>query len=158
DRGEIPEGWALLQWIANDKDSDAPWKILIAEDLQGNAWITRKTGEGGAGCNSQWDARFYAAIKDALVQPADEMRDMNAVRDAIAGRFNADAFQRVIYTESHDEVTIRDGVDLGRMPNKIWWGHADSWVARKRSTLGAALVFTSPGVPMIFQGQEFLEW
>jgi 1,4-alpha-glucan branching enzyme len=44
------------------------------------------------------------------------------------------------------------------MPNKIWWGHADSWEARKRSTLGAGLVFTAPGIPMIFQGQEFLEW
>ena len=29
--------------------------------------------------------------------------------------------------------------------------------AKKRSTLGAGLVFTSPGVPMIFSGQEFLE-
>ena len=28
---------------------------------------------------------------------------------------------------------------------------------RKRSTLGGALVMTAPGVPMIFQGQEFLE-
>src|SRR6185369_17721356 len=32
-----------------------------------------------------------------------------------------------------------------------------SWFSRKRSTLGAALVFTAPGIPMIFQGQEFLE-
>ncbi len=31
------------------------------------------------------------------------------------------------------------------------------WFAQKRSTLAAALVFTSPGIPMMFQGQEFLE-
>ena len=32
--------------------------------------------------------------------------------------------------------------------------------AQKRSTLAAGLVFTSPGIPMLFQGQEFLqgEW
>jgi 1,4-alpha-glucan branching enzyme len=33
----------------------------------------------------------------------------------------------------------------------------DSWFAKKRSTLAAALVFTAPGIPMLFQGQEFLE-
>jgi 1,4-alpha-glucan branching enzyme len=43
------------------------------------------------------------------------------------------------------------------MPEKIAWGRADSWEARKRSTLGAVLVFTSPGIPMIFMGQEFLQ-
>jgi len=33
----------------------------------------------------------------------------------------------------------------------------DSWFSKKRSTLGAGLVFTSPGIPMIFEGQELLE-
>jgi 1,4-alpha-glucan branching enzyme len=113
---------------------------------------------GGAGGNTQWDRGFYEAIKGVLVAVRDEDRDLGRVRDALGKRYNGDAFERVIYTESHDEVTVRDGRDLGRMPNKIWWGHADSWVARKRSTLGAGLVFTAPGIPMIFQGQEFLEW
>jgi len=158
DYGEIPEGWALLQWIARDKDAELPWNVLIAEDLQENEWITRPAPAGGAGCNAQWDRGFYEAVKDALVAPRDEDRDLGRVRDALSRRYNGDAFQRVIYTESHDEVTVRDGQDLGRMPNKIWWGHADSWEARKRSTLGAGLVFTAPGIPMIFQGQEFLEW
>jgi 1,4-alpha-glucan branching enzyme len=59
----------------------------------------------------------------------------------------------VIYTESHDEVAT----GKARLPEEIWPGKADSWPARKRSTLGAALVFTAPGIPMLFQGQEFLE-
>jgi 1,4-alpha-glucan branching enzyme len=33
----------------------------------------------------------------------------------------------------------------------------NSYRARKLSTLGAALTFTAPGVPMLFQGQEMLE-
>jgi 1,4-alpha-glucan branching enzyme len=32
-----------------------------------------------------------------------------------------------------------------------------SWLSLKKSTLGAGVLFTSPGVPMIFQGQEFVE-
>lgn len=61
--------------------------------------------------------------------------------------------QRVIYTESHDEVAN----GKSRVPEEIWPGHADSWFSRKRSTLGAGMVFTAPGIPMMFQGQEFLE-
>jgi 1,4-alpha-glucan branching enzyme len=157
-RGDNPEGWALLQWVNNDKDREQPWKISIAEDLQNNEWLTRTTRAGGAGCNSQWDSSFCHALRDALVAVRDQDRDMERVKNAIYGRYNGDAFQRVIYTESHDEVTVQNGVPLGRMTEKIWWGNADSWPARKRSTLGAALVFTSPGIPMIFMGQEFLEW
>ena len=73
--------------------------------------------------------------------------------DALCHWYNGDAIQRVIYTESHDEVANRKS----RVPEEIWAGHADSWFSRKRSTLGAAMVFTAPGIPMIFQGQEFLE-
>jgi len=40
---------------------------------------------------------------------------------------------------------------------EIWPGRVDSWFSKKRSTLGSALVLTSPGVPMLFQGQELLE-
>ena len=45
-----------------------------------------------------------------------------------------------------------------RVPELVWPGNADSFFSQKRSTLGAALVFTAPGIPMIFMGQEFLEW
>ena len=78
---------------------------------------------------------------------------MAEVRDAILGRYNDDALQRVIYTESHDEVAN----GRARVPHEIWPGNAGSWFSRKRSTLGAVLVFTSPGIPMVFQGQELLE-
>ena len=44
-----------------------------------------------------------------------------------------------------------------RVPEEIWPGKVDKWFSKKRSTLGAALVFTSPGIPMLFQGQELLE-
>jgi 1,4-alpha-glucan branching enzyme len=33
----------------------------------------------------------------------------------------------------------------------------ESIFAKKRSTLAAAIMLTSPGIPMIFQGQEMLE-
>lgn len=75
------------------------------------------------------------------------------VRDAIATVYNGEHTGRVIYTESHDEVANGSA----RLPEEIWEGNADSWYSKKRSTLGAGLVFTTPGIPMMFQGQEFLE-
>ena len=158
DRGPIAEGWQLLQWINRDKDADGAWKINIAEDLQDNPAITRAIPAGGAGFNAQWDKRFHDTMRDTLVPADDGARQMWRVRDAIYHRYDGDAFRRVIYTESHDEVTIQNGDDLGRMTRKVNWHDAEGYDARKRSTLGAALVFTAPGIPMLFQGQELLEW
>ncbi|MBY0461503.1 MAG: alpha amylase C-terminal domain-containing protein, partial [Gemmataceae bacterium] len=44
-----------------------------------------------------------------------------------------------------------------RVVHEIAPGDPTNWFAQKRSTLAAALVFTAPGIPMLFQGQEFLE-
>ena len=143
-----------MQWINDEIRASQPWKLSIAEDMQQNPWLTKDTGAGGAGFTAQWDAAFVHTIRNAIIARDDNARDMNAVRDAIQGRFNGDAFQRVVYTENHDE----DANGHQRVPEEIWPGNADSYYSRKRSTLGAILVFTSPAIPMIFQGQEFLQY
>jgi 1,4-alpha-glucan branching enzyme len=150
---DLPDGWSLMQWINDEIRARQPWKITIAEDLQGNEWLTRETAAGGAGFGSQWDAGFVHTIRRAIIAGSDDDRDVGAVAAAIAHRDGSDACRRVIYTESHDEVAN----GRARVPEEIWPGNAASWFSRKRSTLGATLVFTSPGIPMIFQGQEFLE-
>jgi 1,4-alpha-glucan branching enzyme len=61
----------------------------------------------------------------------------------------------VIYTESHDEVATGNG--KLRLPSAISAAAPAGLQARKRSTLAAAVTFTSPGIPMIFMGQEMLE-
>lgn len=147
-------GWNLLKWVNDEVRARQPWKITIAEDLQNNPWMTKPTSEGGAGFGTQWDAGFHHPLRDVLVQVDDASRDMGVVRGVIEHRYQG-AFDRVIYTESHDEVAASNG--KRRLPDDIYPGHADGWFAKKRSTLGAALVFTSPGIPMICQGQEILE-
>jgi len=152
DRGDNAEGRGLLRWI-NDEKNTQPWKIAIAEDLQNDDWITRSTGDGGAGFDAQWDPIFRDAVRGAVAAANDGDRDMGAVARAIAKTYDgAGVFQRVLYVESHDEASKL------RLPDTIWQGNASGWHARKRSTLAAGIVFTAPGIPMIFQGQEFLEW
>jgi 1,4-alpha-glucan branching enzyme len=151
--GDLPDGWSLLQWINDEIRATQPWKITVAEDLQNNEWITKDTGAGGAGFGSQWDAAFVHPVRRAITAMSDADRNMWEVRDALCHGYNGNATQRVIYTESHDEVANGHS----RVPEEIWPGKADSYFSRKRSTLGAAMVFTAPGIPMILQGQEFLE-
>lgn len=150
---DIPDGWSLLQWINDSVDSASPGKIVIAEDHDDNAWLGKPTAQGGAGFDSQWDVGFNHNVRDVLIQGSDAARDMGKIQYALTHGWNDWYLQRVIYTESHDEVA--NGHQ--RLPEEIWPGHADSYWSRKRSTLGAALVMTAPGIPMLFMGQEFLE-
>jgi 1,4-alpha-glucan branching enzyme len=150
---DLPDGWSLMQAINDEIKKTQPWKISIAEDMQGNDWLSKDTSAGGAGFDAQWEAQFVHCVRSAIITADDSARDTYAVRDAMAYSYNNDAFQRVVYTESHDE----DANGQSRVPEEIWPGNAGSYFSKKRSTLGAALVFTAPGIPMIFQGQEFLE-
>jgi 1,4-alpha-glucan branching enzyme len=153
---DLPEGWSLLQWINSQIAQKYPGRITIAEDLQNNEWITKDVGAGGAGFASQWDAKFVHPIRQAVITPDDEQRSLGAIRDALCQRYNDDAFDRVIYSESHDEVANGQA----RVPQEVNPKDPTGWYAQKRSTLAAAMVFTAPGIPMLFQGQEFLqgEW
>ena len=149
---EIPEGWSLTQWINRDIHQRFPEKITIAEDLRTNAAITESEDLGGANFSTQWDEAFVHPIRAAIQAPDDAHRDMGSIKAAIEHRYNNDAFNRVIYTESHDEVAN----GKKRVVSEIDPSDPEEFFARRRSTLGAALVFTTPGVPMIFRGQEFL--
>jgi maltooligosyl trehalose hydrolase (EC 3.2.1.141) len=150
---DIPDGWSLMQWINHETHQRFPGKISIAEDMKVNPWVTKDTGAGGAGFNTQWDSEFINPVRQSIIARDDGLRDVDAVSKAIGFQYDEDVFRRVIFTESHDEVAN----GRARVPEEIWPGRVDSWFSKKRSTLGAALVLTSPGIPMLFQGQELLE-
>jgi 1,4-alpha-glucan branching enzyme len=150
---DLHDGWSLMQWVNEEIKKVKHGAFTIAEDLQGNAFLTKEQKDGGAGFDTQWAAPFVHPIRAALIGAEDANRDMNAVRSAIQHRYYLDAFERVVYTESHDEVAN----GKARVPEEVDPGKASSWAAKKKSTLGAVIVFTAQGVPMIFQGQEFLE-
>src|SRR4029077_5410761 len=124
-----------------------------AEDLQNNKWITKEVSSGGASFTSQWDGNFVHPIRQAVITSEDEHRSLVAIRDALCYRYNDDAFDRVIYSESHDEVAS----GKARVPQEVNPKDPKGWNSQKRSTRAAAMGFTAPGIPMLFQGQEFLE-
>ena len=149
----LPDGSSFLASLNDEIRARQPWKITIAEDIQNDLLLVTPTAEGGAGFAAQWDAGFIYGVRPALEASDDEARDIDSVAAAIVGEGRGAPQSRVIYTESHDDVA--DG--QVRVPEAISPGEADSWWAKKRSVIGSALVLTSPGIPMLFQGQELLE-
>lgn len=150
---DLPDGWSLIQWINREVRQRHPGRITIAEDLQNDDRLTKPVDQGGAGFTAQWGARFVHPVRAAVIAPSDDQRSLDSVRGALEARYNGDPFQRVIYSESHDE--IANG--KARVASEINPQNPDCWAAQKRTTLAAALVLTAPGIPMLFQGQEFLE-
>jgi 1,4-alpha-glucan branching enzyme len=149
----IAAGHRFLAAMTSDLQSRQPWKILIAEDMQQDPTVTRPSDQGGLGFHSQWDAGFVHPVRAALEAPEDHQRDVYAVAAAVSGAHLAAPHERVIYTESHDEVAN----GRSRVTESIAPGHADSWHSHTRAALGLVLTLTSPGIPMLFQGQDFAE-
>jgi len=150
---DLHEGWTLAQWINRDVRQRFPGKITVAEDLRSHEAITKDEAHGGANFGSQWDDGFVHPMRAALIVAEDGQRSMDAVRDALLHRYEGDAFKRVIYTESHDEVAN----GKARVTYEVNPNDPEGWHALKRSVLGAGLVLTAPGIPMLFQGQTILE-
>jgi 1,4-alpha-glucan branching enzyme len=152
------QGIELLQQTNSsyrNTDPKQPGKITIAEDLQSSGDVTQQSGPIGLEFNSQWDDTMVNTLRDVVTRVNDSDRDMGAVQGVVAEKIGSDVFSRVIYTENHDQVGHPPG--QSRLPALIDTNNNESVFAKKRSTLAAAIMLTSPGIPMIFQGQEMLE-
>ena len=149
---KLEEGTRFLQELNSEIREKFPYKILIAEDLKADPVVTAPLELNGLGFHSQWGLGFGNNIKGVLLETKDQHRNIQLVVDSLFFSFNNDVFQRVIFTESHDEVANGSS----RLPEEIDPGNASGEYAKKKSTLGAITLFTAPGIPMIFQGQEFM--
>jgi 1,4-alpha-glucan branching enzyme len=147
------DGQKMLVTIMNAVHMQFPHTLQVAEDLATIDYVTQKTYKTGLGFDTQWDAAFFHPIDDTVCAATDAARSMPSIQGALSHKYNGHAFERVVYSEDHDEVAN----GRSRIPEMISPGNAGSLLARHLSTVGAAVVMTSPGIPMIFMGQEFLE-
>jgi 1,4-alpha-glucan branching enzyme len=145
-----PDGWNVLKRINDQAHAQWPWKRIIAEDNQNVAAITQKSG---AGFDQQWDPSFFNPVDDSVEKANDSWIDMNEVKDAILHTMDGNPFDRVVYSQSHDEVA--NGKSY--IESMVDPSNPGSYYAKKKQTLAAALALTSAGTPMLFQGQEFNE-
>jgi 1,4-alpha-glucan branching enzyme len=85
----------------------------------------------------------------------DRDRNLGAVKAVLEKKMASDVFTRVVHTENHDQVSHPPG--QSRLPTLIDVNDHESVFAKRLSTQAAAIMLTSPGIPMIFQGQEMLD-
>jgi 1,4-alpha-glucan branching enzyme len=152
---DLPDGWKLLQEMNDGVRKVKPQALTIAEDLQGNEWITKPTKDGGAGFGAQWDPAFGGILREELGPQAHDEPNIEKMRLVVSNLTNGNPFERVIFMESHDTDAGANGGK--RFDEAIAPGEPASLRARKRTALATAVLFTSPGIPMLFQGQEFEE-
>jgi 1,4-alpha-glucan branching enzyme len=153
----VQKGIDLLTGMNQHVQSTQGWKIMIAEDLQGDSSITIPLSSGGYGFNAQWDDSFCGKVRWAAIAPSDSQRNIGDLAGSIAGMNGINAFRSILYSENHDQDDPKSSTN-GRLPQLIGNGQADTWFAKKQSTLAACVVLSAPGIPMLFMGQEFLEY
>lgn len=117
-----------------------PWSFRgdHKQQLRGTGW-------------SAWNNDFRYAIKDFVRGRADRAQ----VKKVIAGStelWAANPLQAVNYAESHDDMALVDELS-GRADHD---GRHVTEVEARMNRLCAAVLFTSFGIPMITEGQEFL--
>jgi 1,4-alpha-glucan branching enzyme len=87
--GETPGGKDLI--LALNQATHDAGGTSVAEDLKGEAAITRATDAGGFGFDAQWDGFGYDVAK-VVVPYADDGRDMGLIQGALQGSYNGDGF------------------------------------------------------------------
>ena len=102
--------------------------------------------------DAEWHDSFHYNIVDQLTKSSDTDRSMSTVQGQVT---DASGLYRVIYVESHDKVGKLNNAN--RLVTQIDSADPTSYWARKRAALGAVLTLTSPGIPLLFMGQEWFE-
>lgn len=118
--------------------------FLVAQDMQSLDDIVSQ-GVNGACFDVQWSRGFQEAVRRAVLR---QEKKYEVLRAAVMRRYyhgdRSDAFQRVVFAESHESAR-----EQGGRISQPAIAHA-----RKRSFLATALSFVTPGIPMLLQGSE----
>jgi maltooligosyltrehalose trehalohydrolase len=141
--------------------------FLIAESDLNNPMVVKSKEAGGYGINAQWSGDFHHALHAILTGERDGYyKDFGTIADlakvmekvfAYDGRYSEYRGRRhgrpvgaltgdhfICFLQNHDQVG-----------NRAHGARIASLAGLRKSMVGAALLFTSPFLPLIFQGEEW---
>lgn len=148
---DIPDAWRLMMDINTRAHKIKPDALVIAEDCSGNGQITNAQEYGGAGFNAQWDLGLPHVIRGALHVGMEQPGLQNLVN--VQGQsFNGQWRQRIVFSDSHD--TAANGGERLVSAATI---DTHNVSARRIAILSSAIALTTPGIPMLLAGSEFLQ-
>lgn len=158
-------GWGFLQDMTSTLRFVNPSAVLIAEfwdDVREGA--VRPRDANGAGFDVEYEDRFRRAMREVLAAAAggkSARLDLDRLRDALYPRLGRDdAWRSYNCLENHDleDDNHRPGEKEPRIAALAGGNDARSWYATSRARVATSLLLTAPGIPMLFMGQEFLEY
>ena len=123
---------------------------MIAEDTGSNDFIVKSRDLGGAGFDSQWRLTFPEALYQAIGIPPRYEAD---IKHEIMQKYTDDPFTRVVFSDSHD--TAANG--RARLNEVAMPKHGEDARAQQELLLANTVVCTTAGIPMLLQGQEFMQ-
>lgn len=147
----IDDALTLLQDMTKLAHEINPHSLIVAEDSSVNDAMTLPINKGGIGFDAQWGLAFPHAIRSLLHLEKDPYG--NTLAGELNHTYNNDAFQKVIFSDSHD--TAANG--SVRLNEAATPGNAGSVFARQYGLLANAVMLTAPGIPMLLQGGEFMQ-
>ncbi|QRM36051.1 alpha amylase C-terminal domain-containing protein [Microvirga sp. VF16] len=150
-------GWPFLQDCTSTVRHADRSVIQIAEYWNVSPWVVRRKEDGGAGFDATWSDGLRESVRKAIEEASrgrDAHVDLHSVAHNIARADFPSRWKRVEYVESHDHVYRDRDKRVARLGDG---SNPRSWYARSRARVASGIVLTSPGIPMIFMGQEVLE-
>jgi len=150
-------GWQTCQYMTDTLHAEKPGAIQVAEYWPVNDWVAKTTSGGGAGFDATWHDGLRNAVRGAIGAASvgsSASVSLDAIASAIADPGLENRWRAVACLENHDIVYTGRSPRIARHSDG---SDARSWYARSRSRFGMGLLLTSPGIPLIFMGQEFLE-
>ena len=142
---DAENGMRFITWAAKQTK---PYAYLIAENLPDPDGVVKS-----AGVDASWNEPFHGVLRAQLREgeyQGHQYGDMQSVYNAICFQTTGytDNAQAINYLENHDQERIAFEVRTNSALN------IDQAVNAK-SKLGALVLFTAMGVPMLYAGQEF---
>lgn len=151
------EGWSFCGDLTDAVRRANPAAIQIAEFWDVEPAVVRYRGHGGAGFDACWVDHLRKSIRAAVAAAATGAQariDMDAIASSLWAANFLESWRAVQYLESHDEVYRNRSRRLAALGDPA---SARSWWSISRARLATGLLLASPGIPMLFMGQEFLE-
>lgn len=155
-------GWFFCQDLTDTLRYAKPEAVQIAEYWGHDRWLGVWRPQAGMGFDIGYTDGIRDGIRSVIAEAAggaDANVHVGLLRDGLERPWNFPmAWQAYNCIENHDLVLDMDGDHRKpRIPKLSDWNDPRSWYARSRSRVAMGILLTSPGVPMLFMGQEILE-
>jgi 1,4-alpha-glucan branching enzyme len=155
-------GWGFCQRLTGALRGVHPERFQVAEYWRSDpSWGFRPSWQGGAGFDAVWSDTLRDAVRDAVARASTAFGgdvDLSRVAASLWPRFGAEDAWRAVNCIEDQDLTYETHDGAARIAHLADGADARSRYASARCRVATGLLMTAPGIPMLFMGQEILEY